>query len=70
MAGKSRGQRRLASRGLFQFRRGTRVKHLKGRHLWIVDDLLATGSTTAAAGRLLRQLRPYCVDLVVANVRN
>ena len=70
MAGRSRGQRRLASRRLFQIRSRSHVKHLQGRCLWIVDDLLVSGSTSAAAGRLLRQFRPHCVDLVVANVRN
>ena len=70
MAGKSRGQRHLASRRLFRMRSAEQYKWTKNSNLWIVDDLLVSGATSAAAGRLLRQLHPHCVNLVVANVRN
>ena len=70
MAGKSRGQRRLASRRLFRMRSRGQCKWIMNSNLWIMDDLLVSGATSAAAGRLLRQLHPHCVDLVVANVRN
>ena len=70
MAGKSRGQRRLASRRLFRMRARGQYKWQMDSNLWIVNDLLVSGATSAAAGRLLRQLHPHRVDLVVANVRN
>ena len=41
-----------------------------GSNLWLVDDLLARGSTSAAASRLLRFVRPHRVILVAANVSN
>ena len=70
MAGKSRVQRRKTSHRLLRMRIDSSRKFMKECCLWIVDDLLASGSTSAAAGRLLRQFRPHRVDLVVANVRN
>ena len=70
MAGKKRPQRRHASRRLFRVHSDSRRKFNMKLNLWVVDDLLASGSTSAAASRLLRQLRPHRIDLVVANVRN
>jgi predicted amidophosphoribosyltransferase len=70
MAGKSRSERRQASHRLFRMRFDSECKANFGSNLWLVDDLLASGSTSAAASRLLRFVRPHRVILVAANVSN
>ena len=70
MAGKSRSERRQASHRLFRMRFESVCKVHYGSNLCLVDDLLASGSTSAAAGRLLRFVRPHRVIFVAANVSN
>ena len=70
MAGKSRSERRQASHRLFRMRFELVRKYHYGSNLWLVDDLLASGSTSAAASRLLRFVRPNRVILVAANASN
>ena len=68
--GKAEGSDTWPLGACLRMRSGEQYKWVKNSNLWIVDDLLVSGATSAAAGRLLRQLHPHCVDLVVANVRN
>ena len=69
-AGKSQRERQKTSSRLFRLRSDTRRSLAGGCNLWLVDDLLASGSTSAAASTLLFRLRPHSVVLVTANVRN
>jgi ComF family protein len=39
----------------------------KGKHLMIVDDLMTTGSTIKAAAKILFQLKPASINVVVAS---
>ena len=70
MAGKSRSERRQASHRLFRMRSKLARKVYYGKNLWLVDDLLASGSTSDAASRSLRFDRPHRVILVAANASN
>ena len=70
IAGKRREQRQKTSHSLFRLRSGTRRNLPRHCNLWLVDDLLASGSTSVAASTLLCRLRPQSVILVAANVRN
>ena len=69
-AGKSQRERQKTSSRLFRLRSDTRRSLAGGCNLWLVDDLLVSGSTSAAASTLLFRLRPHSVVLVTANVRN
>lgn len=69
-AGKNRKERQKTSLRSFCLRSDTRHNVRKSFNLWLVDDLLASGSTSAAASTLLCRLHPRSISLVTANVRN
>jgi len=59
----ARARRRNVS-GAFQVRRG-RLKHVAGRNVVLVDDVLTTGATLSACTRALKQAGARQIDVIV-----
>ena len=70
MAGKSREQRRLASRRLFRMRSRGQYKWIMNSNLWIVDDMLVSGGDQCGCWKVAPSASPTLRRFGVANVRN